>query len=384
MIHGHCDERFAPVGAAFAANFAERGERGAALTIVLAGEVVVDLWGGVTDAAGTRPWRPNTLVNAYSVGKPMVATLLLQLVDAGTVDLDEPVAAYWPEFAAAGKSAATLRQALCHRAGVPAIREPLTDDDLWDFDTMCAAVAATAPWWPPGERHAYHTNTYGHLVGGIVRHATGELPGTALARLARDIEADVHVGLTDDQHHRCAEVTWAGPLAPPSDPASLAGFTADQQMTLLGYTNPPGYSSMGVVNTPEWRRAQVPSTNGHMSARGVARFYDALLHDEVLSNDLLAEATRAQSSGPCPTLGQDVAFGLGFRPTTANRRFGPGPAGFGHHGTGGSLGFADPVLDLAVGYVTKDVGPGWQSDRNRALAAALAESVTAADQGTPG
>ena len=120
------------------------------------------------------PWRHDTLVDFYSVGKAFVALLALQLVDEGRVGLDEPIAAVWPEFAAGGKEGATLRHALCHRAGVPAIREPLTDDDLWDWSTMAGALAATEPWWEPGTRHAYHTNTYGHLIGEVVRRVSGE------------------------------------------------------------------------------------------------------------------------------------------------------------------------------------------------------------------
>lgn len=194
MIEGHCDEDFAPVRDAFAANFTHHGELGAAVTVMVASETVVDLWGGWADRARTRRWRSDTLVNTYSVGKPFVALVLLQLVEEGAIGLDEPVARCWPNFAAHGKGSVTVRQALCHRAGVPAIREHLVDDDLADFDRMCDALAATEPWWPPGSRHTYHTNTYGHLVGGLVRHLTGDLPGTRLAAVARAADADVHIG----------------------------------------------------------------------------------------------------------------------------------------------------------------------------------------------
>jgi CubicO group peptidase (beta-lactamase class C family) len=371
-VDGHCAVGFDAVRRAFVANFAERGELGAAVTVIVGGETVVDLWGGWADAEGTRQWRQDTLVNAYSVGKPFVALLLLQLVEQGAVRLDDPVADYWPEFAARGKEAVTVRHALCHRAGVPAIREPLTNDDLWDFERMGAALAATEPWWPAGSRHAYHTNTYGHLVGGIVRRVTGDLPGRRLRALAAPLAADVHFGLPDREHGRCAEVQFNGPR-PAFDPAAT-GLDDDARMTLLGYVNPPGYSSIGVVNTPEWRRAQVPSTNGHVTARGVARLYEAVRRGDVLGDDMLTEAVQPQSSGFCPTLGQDVTFGLGFQPSTPNRPFG-GPAGFGHHGTGGSLGFADPDAGLAFGYVMNDVIPRWQSPRNRALVEAVYASL---------
>jgi CubicO group peptidase (beta-lactamase class C family) len=374
VIHGTCADRYAGVRAAFEANFAEQGELGAACTVIVAGETVVDLWGGWADEARTRPWAEDTLVDAYSVGKAIVSLLLLRLVDAGDVALDEPVATYWPAFAAAGKERATVRHALCHRAGVPAIHEPLDNDVLWDFDALCAALARTAPWWIPGERHAYHTNTFGHLVGGIARQVTGRTPGELLAELAAPCGADVHFGVPEADLRRCADVVWVGP-ALPADRATLDGLAGDARMTTLGYVNPPGFSSMGVVNTTPWRRTEIPSTNGHMTARGIARIYAALITGELLSADLLAEAVRPQSSGPCPTLGQDVTFGLGFQPWTAARPFGRSSAGFGHFGTGGSLGFADPSVGLAFGYVMNHVIPRWQSPRNRALVDAVYEAL---------
>lgn len=142
-IGGSVAPGFEPVRDAFAANLAERGEVGAAVCVRVQGEVVIDLWGVWTDEARNRPWRDDTLVSVYSVGKGIAAALVLQLVDEGRLTLDQPVADVWPEFAAGGKAGATVAHALSHQAGVPAIREPLTDDDLWDWDRMTAAVAAT-------------------------------------------------------------------------------------------------------------------------------------------------------------------------------------------------------------------------------------------------
>jgi CubicO group peptidase (beta-lactamase class C family) len=360
---------FDPVRRAFAENFAERGEVGAAACVIIGGEVVVDLVGGWADEARTRPWEPDTLVDMYSAGKAVVATLALQLVDQGRLDLDAPLADVWPEFAQGGKERATLRHALSHRAGVPAIREPLTDDDLWDWDRMTGALAATDPWWEPGTRHAYHTNTYGHLVGETVRRAGGDLPGARLRAVAEPAGVDLWIGVPPEHHARCADVLWAPPV-----PISEIPYRGprDAPMHVLAHLNPPGYSSIGVVNTARWREAQVPSTNGHGSARGLARFYAALLEPgRLLSPDLLAEATSSQSSGPCPILGEDVTFGLGFVPTTERRPLGPNPRSFGHFGTGGALGFADPDAGVAFGYVMNHVIPRWQSTRNRALIDAL-------------
>jgi CubicO group peptidase (beta-lactamase class C family) len=373
-IVGRCAPELDAVGAAFAGNFVERGEVGAGLCVIVDGEVVVDLSGGWADERRTRPWTSDTLVNIYSAGKAVVSTLALQLVDQGRISLDTPLADVWPEFAQGGKGGATLRHALCHRAGVPAIREPLTDDALWDWDRMAAAVAATDAWWEPGARHAYHTNTFGHLVGETIRRVSGDLPGARLRTVTEPLGIDVWIGLPDEHHARCAEVIWAPPI--PIGEVRYQGLEGDALMSALAHFNPPGYSSIGVVNTARWRSAQVPSTNGHGSAVGLARFYAALLEpNRLLSPDLLALATRAQSTGPCPILGEEASFGLGFTPTTERRPLGPNPRSFGHFGTGGALGFADPDAGVAFGYVMNHVIPRWQSTRNRALIDALYASL---------
>lgn len=373
-VSGHCDVRFAAVSEAFAANFLDQGEVGAGVTVLLRGEPIVELVGGWRDASRTEPWQTETVVNVYSVGKAIVGLLLLQLVDRGEVRLDDPIASIWPEFAAKGKGRVTLRHALCHQAGVPAIRQPLTNGDLWRWNTMTSALAATEPWWEAGSRHAYHTNTFGHLVGEAVHRITGELPGAQLRSLAAPLGADLWFGLPPEEHHRCAEIV--GPIAEEPPAVRWEALVGDELMVQLGYFNPPGYSSMGVVNTAEWRSAQVPSTNGHGTATGIARLYAALLEpDRLLSPQLLAEATRPQSIGFCPVLGEDVVFGLGFKPTTPRRPFGPNPGSFGHFGTGGAVGFADPEAGVAFGYVMNHVIPRWQSTRNRSLIEALYGSL---------
>lgn len=367
-IAGTCTADLVAVRDAFRSNFLERGEVGAAVCVIRDGEVVVDLWGGWADEQRTRPWTADTLVDHYSAGKAVIATLVLQLVDRGVLRLDTAVADVWPEFTHGGKHTVTVHQALCHEAAVPAIRAPLTDADLFDWPTMAAALAATDPWWPIGTRHAYHTNTYGHLLGELLRRATGDMPGARLRTLADDVGADLWIGLPEPEQARGADVVWAPER--PIDPTGIdySGLAGDTLMNALAHFNPPGYSSIGVVNTPQWRAAEVPSTNGHGTARGLARFYAALLEpDRVLSADILAVATRAQSVGPCPILGDDVAFGLGFTPTTTRRPLGPNPRSFGHFGTGGALGFADPDSGIAFGYVMNHVIPRWQSTRNRSL-----------------
>ena len=372
-ISGSCDARFRSVGDEFARNFSERGEVGAGVCVLVDGRTAVDLVGGWTDSRRSTPWSPQTLVDFYSVGKAFVALLALRHVDRGLIGLDDPVVSVWPEFGEGGKDAVTLRQALCHRAGVPAIRQPLTNTDLWRWDRMTGALAASAPWWEPGTRHTYHTNTYGHLIGEIVRRLGGESCGHQLRSLAGPLGADVWFGVPRHLHARCADIVWKGSTELTIDFGELAG---DELMTMLSYFNPAGYSSVGVVNTDSWRSAVVPATNGHGTARGIALLYAALMAPPgLLSADLLAEATAPQSTGFCPILGEDVTFGLGFAPTTSRRPFGPNPESFGHFGTGGAVGFADPEAGIAFGYVMNDVIPRWQSTRNRALIAALYESL---------
>ena len=184
----------------------------------------------------------------------------------------------------------------------------------------------------------------------------------------------MHVGVPRAEQGRCAQVIFEA-----SDRAQrldFEGLEGDVLMEMLSYFNPPGYSSMGVVNSDAWREAEVPSTNGHGTARGVARLYAALLEPRrVLSVDLLAEAVSPQSQGFCPILHEDVTFGLGFKPTTPRRSFGPHPGSFGHFGTGGAVGFADPHAGVAFGYVMNHVIPRWQSTRNRSLIDAVYDSL---------
>ena len=366
IVRGVCAPGLEPVARAFEENFALRGEVGAGLCIIHRDRVVVDLVGGWADPAAKTPWRPDTLVNVYSVGKAFIALAALRQVDAGRTALDEPIASIWPEYATAGKARTTVRQALSHLAGVPAIHEPLTNDDLLDFDRMTRALASTAPWFSPGSRLAYHTNTYGHLIGEVVRRCTGKLPDAELAAISAIVSADVLLGLTPADQPRCATVDFVAPIDPHL--IDLSALIGDARLVTSSYFNPPGYSSVGLVNTARWRDAQIPSTNMHASASGVARIYRGLLEPNLLlSEELLAEAVRPQASGLCPVLGEHAVFGLGFTPTTPRRPFGTSATSFGHFGTGGAVGFADPENQVAFGYVMNQVIPRWQSTRNRAL-----------------
>ncbi len=377
-IEGAVDPAFAAVGDAFRDNFATRGEVGAAVCVVVGGTTVVDLWGGWADAAATRPWGPDTLVNAFSVGKGFLAVLAAQAAGRGRLDLDAPVGRAWPEFEAAGKAAITARQLLSHQAGLPALRAPVPAAELYDWAAMTGRLAAEAPWWEPGTAHGYHVNTYGLLVGELLRRVTGRRPGDLLrTELAGPLGADVHLGLAPEHDARTAEFLWPGDPPGRPDPE----VTGVDLMRFNTYFNPPTVSGAGVVNSRSWRAAELPSTNTHASARGVARIYAALAAGgaldgvRVVDPDALAAATAEQVHGPDLVLERVTRFGLGFQLTQGERPLGPAESGFGHFGAGGSVGFCHPDTGVAMGYVMNQLGPRWQNPRNRALIDAVFASL---------
>lgn len=371
-ISGRCDPRFERVREVFVENF-DRGELGAALTAWVDGECVIDVWGGFADRARSRPWEEDTLACFYSLGKPLAALCVLQLVDSERLELDGPVCRWWPEFAAAGKQEITVRQLLSHRAGLPAVRERLPEGAMLDWDLMTRSLAAQAPWLLEGYDHAYHCNTYGFLAGELVRRVSGLPFATYFRRhVAQIVDADVFFGVPEEELPRVAELVWH-PSGDPPEGALDQPMDEHQRLIAHCYFNPSGFSSMGVMNDEEWRRAVIPSTNGHGTARGVARIYNVLAHGgcwrdrHLISRELLDEAVTVQSRGPCPILETDVSFGLGFQRTRPDRPLGPNPNSFGHYGTGGSLGFADPDARIGFGYVMNDIIPRWRNSRNHAL-----------------
>lgn len=365
------DPAFASVAEAFAANFRDHDEDGAAVVVIARRRVVVQAAGGWMDRAHTRPWERDTLVNGFSTGKPWVAVAALRAVAGGAMALDSPIAEHWPEFGAAGKDMVTLRHALSHQAGLPGVRESLPEDTLFDWDAMCAAFARSAPWWEPGGAHGYHVNSFGFVVGEAIRRATGSRIRDAVAEIEEIVGADLFIGVPPGGQRRTAEFRWNGgpmPTGPPADER--------QRMQWAAYANPPGLSGAGIVNSQAWRSAEIPSANGHTSALGLAAFYAALVHGtRLLPRGLLEEAVSEHSGGHDLVLERPSRFGLGFQLTQPERPFGVSGRAFGHFGAGGSLGFADPEAELTFGYVTASMGPRWQNPRNRALLDALASSL---------
>jgi CubicO group peptidase (beta-lactamase class C family) len=379
VVHGHCEPRFERLRGALAEIMAAGTEVGAALAVCVDKQPVVDLWAGHAGAARTRPWTRDTIVNLFSVGKAVTAVCALRLAEAGRLDLDAPVARYWPEFAQAGKADLRVRHLLAHQAGLPGIARPLPPDTWARWEVMTQALVEQAPWWTPGSGHGYHVNTQGFLIGEVVRRVTGQSIGTYLREsLTGPAGIDFHIGLGPEHDARCAEFI----PPPPSperdefqrrlavDPATLSGLAL---MRLNAYRNPGDFSGMGIVNTRAWRAAEVPSTNGHGNARAVARLYSALAGDgeldgvHVLAPETVARAITEQVNGPDIVLERPTRYGLGFQLTMPERRLGPNPRAFGHFGAGGSLGFADPDARVAIGYAMNQGRPGWQHRHVRHL-----------------
>jgi CubicO group peptidase (beta-lactamase class C family) len=366
-IHGTCDPRFTRVRQAFAEGFRSRDEVGAAVAVCLDGEAVIDLWAGFADQEKTKPWQRDTLVNVYSTTKGMTALCAHRLVEEGRLDLDAPVARYWPEFAEAGKADLPVRFLLGHRAGLPAVRRLLPDGFLYDWDAITGALAAEEPWWKPGEQHGYHAVTFGWLVGEVVRRVSGRSLGTYFREeIAEPLDADFHIGLADDEHDRVADMSAIPLQAPPDGDGMGLAMTFMQEpqgMTARAFMNPPSMAKG--PNHPEWRRAEIPGANGHATARAIARVYGAVARGgdlegaHVIGREAIERCRTEQSRGRDAVLQVDSRFGLGFmlpqgRPGTD---FGPSPGAFGHPGAGGSVGFADPERRLGFGYVMNRMGP---------------------------
>ncbi len=373
VVEGHCDARFAPIREIFENSFANGEELGAAIAFTLDGETVVDLWGGHRDQAQTQPWTRDTLVNVYSTTKGMTALCAHQLVERGLLDLDAPVAKYWPEFAQKDKGEIPVRWLLSHQAGLPAIRKLMTQDALYDWNTMATALAEQEPWWVPGTKHGYHALTFGHLVGEVIRRVSGKSVGTFFRdNVAGPLGADFHIGLAAEHDARTSDLF--GSLAPPSPdkggpviPGPLGQFMRDMTdpTTMAGaaFNNPPGRNDR--VNTREWRAAEIPAANGHGTAGSLATIYGALARGGELDGVRLLQpasielARTEQVFGPDAVLGGlPMRFGLGFMLRQDFMPISPNANAFGHPGAGGSIGMADPDAKVGFGYVTNKMKMG--------------------------
>ena len=331
---------------AFVRCFGELGETGAAYVAIADGRVVADFYGGVG-------FDRNSLVHLFSATKPMVAFSVLVLVDRGVLALDDSVASVWPEFAQAGKERVTIRQALCHQAGLIALRAPQPAETLLDWDEMCRLLAAELPWWEPGTGHGEHALFYGHICGELVRRSDGRSLGRFWHdEIALPWRLDLHVGLNREQLARTVDVEGG---------IDVGGG----DLRRLALNNPPGLLDLSVVNGTRWRAAEIPAVNGHGTAMAVARFYAGLIGGgeldgvRLVSADTVAAMTAGELTAHDVVLDEEITWGLGVWVDND---------GFGMGGLGGSLGMADPALGVAEAYVTRHLAG---HERAEAVDAAL-------------
>jgi CubicO group peptidase (beta-lactamase class C family) len=381
-IHGRFDPKFAPVREAFSGNFAAGLEVGASVAVTVDGTPVVDLWAG--DAAmGGAPWQRDTIVNVYSTTKTMASLCVLMLADRGELDLDAPVARYWPEFAQNGKAEIPVRMLLSHRAGLPAIAKPLQPTDIFNWNTMTSALAEQKPWWTPGTKHGYHALTFGWLVGELVRRVSGMSIGRYVREhVAAPLGAEFWIGLPEELDARTADLAQGPIQTGEGQPNMLEIIQKDPEgMLAKTFANPLLFAIS--PNSREWRAAELAAGNGHTTADALARIYGALANGgeldgtRLLGRDAIERARVEQSYGKDEVLPFVSRFGLGFMMPPANEPLGPNSRVFGHGGAGGSLGLADPEAGFGLGYVMNLMHTGlWLVDpRPRALLAALYEAL---------
>ncbi|MFI5713805.1 serine hydrolase domain-containing protein [Kribbella sp. NPDC051620] len=332
-VEGICDARFGAVRDAFVASLDDK-DVGASVAVYLGDEPVVDLWGGYADVERTRPWERDTITCVFSTTKTMSALCALVLADRGVLDLDAPVAKYWPEFATMGKEKVLVRHVLGHTAGLAAWSEPLRTEQLYDWSTLTSLLAEQAPSSPPGTVGAYHAVTQGYLIGEVVRRATGRSLGTFFAEeVAGPLGADFHLGLPAEHDHRIAPLIPATTRAP--------------ELEAAGPGNPPIPAE--IANTEAWRRAEIPSANGFGNARSVAAVQSVLACGGEARGVRLLSAAGAervleqQFSGEDEVLGRRVRYGMGYA-LLQSRTCSWG-------GWGGSLVMVDLEARLTVAYV---------------------------------
>ncbi|WCD86887.1 D-aminopeptidase [Streptomyces xanthophaeus] len=377
-------EGFEPVRDAFVRNFEVLGDRGAAVAVYRDGRKVVDLWGGTKDAYGTEAWTRDTAQIVRSATKGVAAAVPLLLHQRGLLDLDAPVASYWPEFKAGGKDRTLVRDLLAHRAGVPALDHGLSAAEAADGVSGPRAVAAQQPFWQPGTEHGYHAQTYSWLLSELVLRATGRTVGGILAEeLAEPLGLEFWIGLPDSETHRVGRVA-------PVDPPEGAGLlrTRPRRNVSEAYADPDSLTRRAFAaidplpdeNDPAYRAAELPASAGIGTARALARFYAATV-------GVVEDGARIFTPATTALAGKELSAGPD-RVLVVNTRFGPGfmlhgpaspllsPASFGHPGRGGSLAFADPEAGIGFGYVTNALAKSVTADpRAQALVRALRSAL---------
>jgi CubicO group peptidase (beta-lactamase class C family) len=369
QVHGEVADGYGKVADAFAANFEHHGELGAAFSLVVGGDTVVDVWGGIADKASGAPWQDDTLALVFSTTKGVTAICVAMLVERGALSYDDAVADHWPEFAANGKEGITLRQVLSHQAGLPYVDRPLDLDELCEVAPVVEALAAAPPVWPPGTAHGYHALTYGWLAGEVLRRVDGRPLGQFVREeVAIPLGLDLWIGLPEAEEPRVAPLE---PAPRPTDPAVLEmmqqvmgpGTTGGRALTMNGAVD---FSDVAkVFNSRQVHATEMPAANGITTARSLAHLYAATIGEvgghRLVNDDTVAAMSAEQVRGPDESLVLETRFGLGFMlhgllcPMLT-------PDSFGHPGAGGSLGYASPSAGVAYGYVMNQMGGGVAGD----------------------
>ncbi len=373
-VHGTLDPRFAAMADILVANIDSGEDCGASVAVMLEGELVVDIWGGFADEARTTPWERDTITNVWSSTKTVMALCALVLVDRGQLDLDAPVAAYWPEFAAHGKQGVLVRHLLSHTSGVSGWDQPVEVADLYDWEKSTSMLAAQAPWWTPGEGSGYHALNQGHLVGEVVRRITGKKLGEFLAtEIAGPLGADFHIGLAPSEFGRVAKV-----LPPPPLPFDLAAL--DPEMVVVKTFTGPAPSAE-TSWTPEWRAADIGAANGHGNARSISLLQSIVSNGGVangtrfLRPETIEQIFRVQADGVDQVVGVPVRFGIGYALPNESVPHLPEDRRICYWGGWGGSSIVN-VLDrrMTVAYMMNRMAPGLLGDERGAslVSAALA------------
>ncbi len=342
-LSGEVSAGFEPVRDTFARLW-DNIEIGASLSIYQGGEPIINLWGGFTDRAATIPWQRDSLVNTYSTTKGIVALALALLVDRCDLDYDAPVIDYWPQFGAESKFPISVAQLLSHQAGLYQFEPAITVDDLYAWQARTFQLASQAPAWTPGSAFGYHSITWGFLAGELIRQISGMSAGAFIQEnLSTPLNAAFYLGVPEEHQHHCTE------LIGPNHARKLIEVNRKPVLKQLS-PNDPVIAPYRHICSPAWRSAEIPASNGHASAEGLARIYAAI--PDLISRRTLSWATREQTNGQIDlVLGQPLRRAMGFILNCEDVYFGPEPTAFGHTGTGGSIAFYDPVNEISFAYV---------------------------------
>lgn len=345
-IQGYCDPQLESVRQTFAELWDDI-EVGASMTVYCDGQPVINLWGGHADSGESKPWQQDTLVNVYSTTKGIMALAIAMLVNEGRLVYEAPVSQYWPEFGAEEKFDVTVEQLLSHQAGLPGFDPPITVEELYNWQQMVFNLASQQPKWPPGTAFGYHAITWGFLAGEVIRRVTDLTPGEYVKKnITVPFEADVHIGLLAEHHQRCADL-----VGPNRARKTLPErhFPDGQKFS----TGDPVITPYGHACSSIFRSAEIPASNGHATAMGLARCYNAALHNLLFTEETLLSATTEVTQGETDLVqAQPLRRSRGgFLLNSPDCFMGPSKQAFGHSGTGGSTAFADPENNIAFAYV---------------------------------